>query len=163
MGEIQLKKCMLLMLVSFIFILSACSKTEEDTQEYSGIINNEQSLGYEYSVLKEQNKLFWTVGYKGDISIIEESPANQDNLVNYMNAVNDSKLEFIKLIISGAYILFVIIVMLLLYKKNIKILKDGSVITAALTGIAVYIAFKAAFDLISLLQDTKYYYLVLIN
>ena len=65
---------------SFTLILSGCSQAEEDTQEYSGIIGNEQSLGYEYIVLTELNKFSWKVGYKGDISIIEESAANQDQI-----------------------------------------------------------------------------------
>ncbi|MDI2587053.1 hypothetical protein OR571_08035 [Psychrobacillus sp. NEAU-3TGS] len=82
-----MKKCMLLMLFCFTLILSACSQGEEDTQEYSGIIGDGQTLGYEYTVTKEQNKFSWKVGYKGDISIIEESAGNKEDLVNYMNAV----------------------------------------------------------------------------
>ncbi len=150
------------MLFSFTLILSACSQ-EEDTQEYSESIGDEQSLGYEYTVLKEQNKFSWKVGYKGDISIIEESAANQDDLVNFMNAVNDSKLVFAKLIISVSYLLIIIITTLILYKKNRKMLKDSGVVITMLSGIAIYIAFKASFDLISLLQDAKYYYLILTN
>ncbi|WP_186673185.1 hypothetical protein [Sporosarcina sp. BP05] len=157
-----MKKCILLMLFSFTLILSACSQ-EEDTQEYSESIGDEQSLGYEYTVLKEQNKFSWKVGYKGDISIIEESAANQDDLVNFMNAVNDSKLVFAKLIISVSYLLIIIITTLILYKKNRKMLKDSGVVITMLSGIAIYIAFKASFDLISLLQDAKYYYLILTN
>ena len=158
-----MKKNILLMLFCFSLILSACSQVEEDTQEYSGIINDGKIFDYEYSVTKEQNKFTWKVGYKGNPSIIEENATNQDDLVNYKNAVNGSELEFAKLIIAVAYILFVLIITLILYKKNRKMLKDGSIIAAALTGIAVYIAFKAAFDLSSLLQDTKYYYLILTN
>ena len=120
-------------------------------------------MGYEYTVLKEQNKFSWKVGYKGDISIIEESDANEDDLVNYMNAVNDSKLVLVKLILSVSYLLIVIITTLILYKKNRKMLKGGGVIITMLSGIAIYIAFKASFDLISLLQDAKYYYLILTN
>lgn len=151
------------MLFSFTLILSACSQAEEDTQEYSGIISDEQSFGYEYTVLKEQNNFSWKVGYKGDISIIEESTANQDDLVNYMNAVNDSKLVAVKLITSVSYLLIIIITTLILYKKNRKILKDSAIVITMLAGIALYIAFKASFDLSSLLQDVKSYYLILTN
>ena len=158
-----MKKCILLMLFCFTLILSACSQGEEDTQEYSGIIGDGKTLGYEYTVTKEQNKFSWKVGYKGDISIIEESAANEDDLVNYMNAVNDSKLVLAKLIISVSYILIVIITTLILYKKNRKMLKDSGVIITILTGIAIYIAFKASFDLSSLLQDAKHYYVILTN
>ena len=155
------------MLFSFTLILSACSQTEEqieeDTEEYSGIIGDEKSLGYEYTVLKEQKKISWKVGYKGDISIIEESSANQDDLVNYRNAVNESKLVLAKLIISVSYLLIIIITTLIVYKKNRKMLKDSGVVITMLSGIAIYIAFKSSFDLIRLLQDTKYYYLILTN
>ncbi|WP_066073187.1 hypothetical protein [Neobacillus soli] len=156
-----MKKCILLMLFCFTLLLSACSQGEEDTQEYSGIIGDGKTLGYEYTVTKEQNKFSWKVGYKGDISIIEERAANEDDLVNYMNAVNDSKLVLVKLILSVSYFLIVIITMLILYKKNSKMLKDGGVIITILAGIAIYIAVKASFDLSSSLQDAKYYYLKL--
>ena len=89
--------------------------------------------------------------------------ANEEDLINYMNAVNDSKLVLVKLITSVSYFLIVIITMFILYKKNRKMLKDSGVIITILAGIAIYIAFKASFDLISLLQDTKYYYLTLTN
>ncbi|AWE08242.1 hypothetical protein DCE79_12925 [Lysinibacillus sp. 2017] len=158
-----MKKYILLMLFSFTLILSACTQAEEDTQEYSGIISDEQSFGYEYTVLKEQNNFSWKVGYKGDISIIEESTANQDDLVNYMNAVNDSKLVSVKLITSVSYLLIIIITTLILYKKNRKMLKDSAIVITMLAGIALYIAFKASFDLSSLLQDVKSYYLILTN
>ncbi|EKN69349.1 hypothetical protein BABA_10816 [Neobacillus bataviensis LMG 21833] len=151
------------MLFCFPFFLSACSQGKEDTQEYSGIIGDGKTLGYKYTVTKEQNKFYWKVGYKGDISIIEERSANEDDLVNYMNAVNDSKLVLAKLILSISYFLIVIMTTLILYKKNRKMLKDGVVTITILAGIAIYIAFKASFDLSSLLQDAKSYYLILTN
>jgi hypothetical protein len=91
-----LKKSILLITFCFTLILSAFSQSEKDTQEYSGIIGDGKSLGYEYTVTKKQNKFSWKVGYKGDITIIEENAANEDNLVNYMYAVNDSKLVLVK-------------------------------------------------------------------
>ena len=104
-----MKKCIFLILFCFTSIISACSQGEEDTREYSGIIGDGKTLGYEYTVTKEQNKFSWKVGYKGDISIIAESAVNEDDLENYMNAVNDSKLVLAKLIISVSYVLIVII------------------------------------------------------
>ncbi|MER1957232.1 MAG: hypothetical protein ABS942_07625 [Solibacillus sp.] len=153
-----MKKSMLLLLFCLTFILSACGEAVEDTEEYNGVIGEGKVFNYAYSVTKEQNNMTWRVGYKGDTAIIEESPTNRDDLVNYMNAVNDSELEFVKLIVALAYIVFISILSLILYKKNRKMLKDGSLITAALTGIAVYFAFKAAFDLSGFLQDVDYYY-----
>jgi hypothetical protein len=133
-----MKKCILLMLFCFAIILSACSQSEEDTREYSGIISDGKTLGYEYTVTKEQNTFTWKVGYKGDISIIEESAANDEDLVNYMNTVNDSKLVLAKLILSVSYFLIVIIITLILYKKNRKMLKDGGVNITILAAIAIY-------------------------
>lgn len=158
-----MKKYILLMLFCFILILSACSQSEEDTRDYSGIIGVGKTFGYEYTVTKEQNKFSWKVGYKGDISIIEQDTVNEDDLVNYINAVNDSKMELVKLIVSLSYFLIVIITALIIYKKNRKMLKDGGIIITILVCIAIYLAFKASFDLNSLLQDAKYYYLTLTN
>lgn len=152
------------MLFSFALILSACSQAEEDTQEYLGVIGDGKAFGYEYTVTKEQNNKFsWKIGYKGDISFIEESNVNEEDLINYMYAVNDSKLVLVKLITSVSYFLIVIIIVFILFKKNRKVLKDSGIIISIFAGIAIYIAFQASFDLISLLQDTKYYYLTLTN
>ena len=158
-----MKRCILLMLFCFTFILSACSQSEEDTQEYSGVIIVGKAFGYEYTITKEQKRFSWKIGYNGDVSIIEERATNEEDLVNYMNAVNDCKLVLVKLIVSVSYFLIVIITTLIIYKKNRKMLKDGGIIITIFACIAIYIAFKASFDLSSLLQDAKYYYLILIN
>jgi hypothetical protein len=125
------------------------------------MIGDGKSLGYAYTVTKKQNKFSWKVGYKGDITIIEENAANEDNLVNYMYAVNDSKLVFVKLILSVSYFLIVIISTLILYKKKRKLIKESGVILSIFAGIAIYIAFNATIDLSRTLQDAKYYYLIL--
>lgn len=151
------------MLFCFTFILSACAQSEEDTQEYSGVIIDGKAFGYEYTITKEQKKFSWKIGYNGDVSIIEERATNEEDLVNYMNAVNDSTLTLVKLILSLSYFLIVIITTLFLYKKNRKMLKDGGVIITVLAGIAIYIAFKASFDLSGSLGVAKYYYLTLTN
>ena len=151
-----MKKCIFLMLICFTIILSACTQAKEDTQEYSGIIGDGNTLGYEYTVIKEQNKFSWKVGYKGDITMIEESASNEEDLASYMNAVNESSLVLAKLIVSVSYILIVIITTLILYKKNKKLLKDSGIIITIFTGIALYIAFQASFDLSNLLQNAKY-------
>lgn len=52
---------------------------------------------------------------------------------------------------------------LILCKKNRKILKDGGIIITILVDIAIYIAFKAMFDLNGLLQSVKFYYSILAN
>ena len=122
-----------------------------------------EALGYEYTVTKEQHKFSWKVGYKGHLTIIEESAASEDSLVNYMHAVNNSKSVLLKLVLSVLYFLVIMITSLILYRKKRKLLKSGSVIIAILAGFAVYVAIKASIDLSSSLQEAKYYYLIITN
>lgn len=161
MGVAKMKKWLFLMLFCITLILSACSQSEEDKQEYLGVISEGKVSGYEYTVIKEQNNYLWQIGYKENITIIEESTANKEDLLKFMHAVIDSKLVLAKLITSLSYLLIVTITTLILYKKNRKMLKDGSAMITIFVGIAVYIAFKASFDLSRLLHDTKYFYLTL--
>ena len=67
---IIINRCILLVLFCFTLILSACTQSEEDTQEYSGIIADGKAMGYEYIITKEKNTFSWKVGYKGDITTI---------------------------------------------------------------------------------------------
>lgn len=157
-----MKKYILPILLCFTLILSACSKGQE-TREHSEVIRDGKTLGYEYTVIKEQNTYIWKVGYKGNISKIEENVANKGDLINYMHTVNDSKSVLFKLIVSVLYLLILIITMLILYKKNRKIFKVGSPVIILFAIIAAYIAFKSSLDLNFLLQDAKYYYSRLTN
>lgn len=157
-----MKKSILLMLFYLTLTLSACSQSEEDI-EYTGIVVDGKSFGYEYSVIKEQNKFTWKLGYKGDTFLIEENATNQDNLLNYMNAINDSKLVFTKLIISVSFLLIVIIIGFIRYKNNRKVFKEGNVVITILIVITIYITFKESLELSNLLQDVKYYHSILTN
>ena len=158
-----MKKYVLLMFFCFGLILSACSQSEEDKREYSEIIGEGKAIGYEYTVLKEQNAFSWKIGYKGDISVIEEDSVNEENLNHFRISVNKSKEALVKLIVWGAYFLVVVITALIFYKKKRKKLKGSGAIITVFAGIAIYFAFGALFDLSSSLQNTKYYYLGLIN
>lgn len=80
-----------------------------------------------------------------------------------MHTVNESKSVLFKLIVSGLFLLILIIIMLILYKKNRKIFKVGSPVIILFAVIAAYIAFKSSLDLNFLLQDAKYYYSRLTN
>ena len=151
------------MLFCFTLILSACTQSEEDTQEYSGIIGDGNAMGYEYIVTKEKNTFSWKVGYKGDITTIQESIDNEDELQNFMMAVSDSRVILSKLIISLSYFLIVAVLSFFLYKKNRKILKDGAIVVVLASIIALYIAIDASFDLSIALQDAKFHYLRLTN
>jgi hypothetical protein len=160
---IVIKKYIPILLFCITLILSACTQSEEDTQGYSGIIGDGKAMDYEYTVTKEENSFSWKVGYKGDITTIEESIDNKDELQNFMMAVSDSKLILSKLIISLSYFLIVAVISFLLYKKNRKILKDGAIVIVLASIIALYIAIDASVDLSIALQDLKLHYLRLTN
>ena len=81
------------------------------------------AMGFEYTITKEQNTFSWKVGYKGDITSIQESIENEDGLQNFMIAVSDSRVILSKLIISLSYFLIVAVLSFFLYKKNKKYLK----------------------------------------
>ena len=151
------------MLFCFTLILSACTQSEEDTQEYSGIIADGNVIGYEYIITKEKNTFSWKVGYKGDITTIQESIDNEDELQNFMMAVSDSRVILSKLIISLSYFLIVAVLSFFLYKKNRKILKDGAIVVVLASIIALYIVIDASIDLSIVLQDAKFHYLRLTN
>jgi hypothetical protein len=78
-----------------------------------------------------------------------------------MRTVNDSKVTLAKLILSITYIVIVAFLTVIFYRKNKKIIIEGSAMITIFTFIAVYIAIDASFDLNRSLQDAKYYYLIL--
>lgn len=151
------------MLFCITLVLSACTQSEEDTQDYSGIIGDGKAMGYVYTVTKEDNTFSWKIGYKGDITTIEESIDNKDELLSFMTAVCDSKLILSKIIISLTYFLVVAVISLFLYNKNRKILKDGAIVIVLASIIALYFAIDASVDLSIALQDVKHHYLRLTN
>ncbi|MFT8322853.1 MAG: hypothetical protein ABF649_18445 [Bacillus sp. (in: firmicutes)] len=162
--EAMIKKCILLVLFCFPFLLSACTQGTEDTQEHAGTISNNKAIGYEYTITKEQNSFSWKIGYKGDMATIQESMDNKDELQNFMMAVNDSKAIVIELILLLSYFLIVALLSFFLYKKNRRTFLNGGAIVVVVTGsIALYIAFYASFDLSNALQDAKFHYLRLTN
>ncbi len=159
----MIKKYIPILLFCITLIVSACIQSEEDTQEYSGTIGDGKAMDYEYTVTKEENSFSWKIGYKGDITTIEESIDNKDELLNFMMAVSDSKLILSKLIISLSYFLIVVVFSFFLYKKNRKLLKDGAIVIVLASIIALYIAIDASVDLSNALQDVKLHYLRLTN
>ena len=146
------------MLFSFILILSACTQLDEE-QGYSGIIVDDKVMGYEYTVIQDEKSFSWKVGYKGNITTIEESIFNKDDLENFMMAVSDSKIILTKLIIWLSYFFIVVVIAFILYKKNRKTLKDSAIVVVLASMIALYIAIDASYDLSIELQDIKFHYL----
>lgn len=141
--------------------MSACTRGVEDTEIVSGVISEGKALGYEYSISKGQDSLSWRIGYKGESMAIKESTNNEDDLGNFMTAVNDSSVYLVKLIIALSYIVIVTITTLILYKKNRKLLKNSIGVIILVAIIAMYISVDTSFDLNKTLKDTQYYYLLL--
>lgn len=92
---------------------------------------------------------------------IKESTNNEDDLGNFMTAVNDSSVYLVKLIIALSYIVIVTITTLILYKQNRKLLKNGIGVIVLVAVIASYISVDTSFDLNRTLKDAQYYYLLL--
>lgn len=154
-----IKKVVPIALFLMALLLSACAQGQADTQEDSGFISNRKVIGYEYTVTKEENSYSWKIGYKGEYTIIEESIDNEDDLGNFMMAVNDSKLKISKLVLWLTYFLIVAVISFYLYKKDRKTLKDGSIVIVLAIIISLYISIDAFIDLNILLKDVKLYYL----
>jgi len=153
-----IKKYISVIIMCFILLLSACVQSEEDTEEYFGIIGEGKSLGFEYTVFKEKDSFSWRIGYKRDRTTIIESNNNIDDLHLFMNAVGDSKINLATLIISLCYFLFVLAISFFLYKKYRKTLKESTFIIIVSSVIALFIAVDASFDLHIALQDAKLFY-----
>lgn len=157
------RSSLLLLLVSLVIILSACTKNEEEKQDYSGIIGERNVLGYGYIVTKEQNTYTWEIIYKEDRFIINEGNQNKDTLESFRMAVNESESTLVTLTISLVYFLILAITTLIIFKKNKKILKQASPALALLALISIYISSDAFFELTTAYKDVKYYYILLNN
>ena len=137
--------------------------SEEDTEEFIGVLSTGNMMGYEYTVIKEENHvLSWQIGYKENQLVIQESNSNREYLDNFMNAVNDGELVFAELIIWSVYFLLLIIIALYFYNKNRKILKETSPAFIIFGGISIWLSFNAIMDLINIFKIlNKNYYLLL--
>ena len=116
-------------------------------------------MGYDYSVIKEGQSFSWKIGYKGDITTIEQDTTNEVNLQNFMKTVGDSRVLLSKLIVSLAYFLFVLLMSLFLFKRNKKIFHNGGVVIVVLASmIAIFYSIEAYTELNTAIRDTKLYY-----
>ncbi|WP_338654586.1 hypothetical protein V6B14_00860 [Sporosarcina psychrophila] len=130
----------------------------------SQIIREDEAGSYQYTVIKEHEKFTWKIGYKGDVSVINESEQNQEDLHRFMNIVGDISAQKLRLILSVCYFLLIVITVVIAQKKK-KMPKEALLllIIGALGGIAFYVAFQTTLELNHSLNDAKYYYLVLIQ
>lgn len=148
----MIKKYTLILLFCIPFILSACTKSEENI----GTIDKGEMMGYEYTVSKEDDSFFWKVGYKGDITMVEENSENQEELESFRIAINDSDKILLKLILSLSYFFIVTIIPYFFFKR--KTTKNGVVFIVLTSIIALSIAFTSFIDLKTELADIKFHY-----
>ncbi|RSD28394.1 hypothetical protein [Mesobacillus subterraneus] len=139
-------------------IATGCSQSVEDTENYSGVIGEAKALGYEYRVTKEREQFNWMIGYKGKVTMIEETSGNKEGLERFMLNVNRSQTALGTLLISLFYLVIVVITTLIILKKNRKMLKNSAPVITLLAGIAIYVAIEASTDLMGALQEAKYFY-----
>lgn len=155
-------KLLLLMLVftGLFLILNSQHKAIASSQ----IIREDEAGSYQYTVIKEHEKFTWEIGYKGDVSVINESEQNQEDLHRFMNIVGDISAQKLRLILSVCYLLLIVITVVIAQKKK-KMPKEALLllIIGALGGIAFYVAFQTTLELNHSLNDAKYYYWVLIQ
>ena len=152
-------KLLLLMLVftGLFLILISQHKVGASSQ----IIREDEAGSYQYTVIKEHEKFTWEIGYKGDVSVINESEQNQEDLHRFMNIVGDISAQKLRLILSVCYLLLIVITVVIAQKKK-KMPKEALLllIIGALGGIAFYVAFQTTLELNHSLNDAKYYYWV---
>ncbi|REB06404.1 hypothetical protein DVB69_11895 [Sporosarcina sp. BI001-red] len=160
-----MKKYFLFILLTAVLLLTACSTGDKEKAEgYSGVIGSGAAMGYQYIVVKEGETISWDLRYKREHILLEENSENEKDLEKFMNSVNNSQLELATLVIALSYLLVVVIITSILYKKKRELLKGISIMTIVLaSSLACYFAFEAAIKLSRFLHDAKYYYYLLVS
>jgi hypothetical protein len=128
-------------------------------------VAEQKAWGYEYKyvITKESTASTWEVGYQGTVSTIKETKENRAALDRFVKAVDDISYTFLAVILWASYLLIIVIVGLIIYKKNKKMWKEGWVILVIFSCIASYLTFSAYVDLDIALNDAKVSYYVLMN
>ncbi|MFD2627399.1 hypothetical protein [Oceanobacillus kapialis] len=158
-----MRKFYLLLFLSFILCLSGCTQGEEEPGDYSGIVNDGKAIGYQYTLTLDKGNFSWEIGYKGNTSIYKESAENEKDLENFKHAVDDSQSALTTLMITGTFLLIVVLLTFFIYKKNKNMLKGAHAIIVVVVGFAIYHSLTASVELSRSLQDAEYYYLLLRN
>lgn len=127
------------------------------------VIAEEKARGYQYTVLKEQDMNTWEIGFRDNLSIINETRDNAKELNAFRNVVNEVDLNQSYLVVSCAYLLFIAILTLVLFFKYKQVLKRSIIVVVVFSGIGVYYALGNVMDLQSALGDANYYYMLLTN
>lgn len=156
-----MKRYILLALLCFTILLTACSQGIEDTEDYVGIIGEGKFLGYSYTVTKEKSSYEWEIGYKENQLLIIENTTNAADLESFRTSVNDGGVAFSTLMVWSIYFLIIVISTLVFFKKNKKELKRGGAIIVVFAAIAIYFSIDALTDLNFAVKEARYYYFTL--
>ncbi|TYS16187.1 hypothetical protein FZC78_12645 [Rossellomorea vietnamensis] len=142
-----MKKLLLIVLFSFPVMLAGCSKNEEDTKEHIGVIGEGEAFDYTYIMLKEKEGFTWEIGYKGERSLIEETAANEEDVMHYMEAVSSAKAQFWQIVVSITYLLAVACLTLFLFIKKRNLFKETITVIAVFAGFGIWNAMDGSLDL----------------
>lgn len=125
------------------------------------VIDKEKAGGYQYTVIREGDNFTWKIGYRDNLSTIQENKDNTEDLGHFRTAVKYIDIQIFEIIIAASYFLIVVLTALIFYKKNKQMFKSGGAIIAILAGIALYFTFTTSIQLNTAFQDAKFYYSVL--
>lgn len=139
----------------FIFLVAKVSASSPF------VIGKEKAGSYQYTVVKEENNFTWKISHRDNLSTIQENSDNTEDLEHFRIAVEDINKQIFEIIITASYLLFVVLTVLILYKKNRQTLKSDGAIFAILIGISLFITLKTSIELNTAFQDAKFYYSVL--
>ncbi|MDC2867908.1 hypothetical protein [Bacillus sp. BP-3] len=125
------------------------------------VISKEKAGGYQYTMINEQNNFTWKIGHRDSLFTIQENNDNTEKLMHFRTTIQDINMHIFETILYASYFLIVVLIALILYKKNKQILKKGRLIFVISVGIALYTTFTASIELNTALKDANYYYLML--
>ncbi len=127
------------------------------------ILREENAGGYQYQITQELNKYKWKIGHKEKMFFIIESEENADYLNRFRKTVNDLSLQKLNFILSISYLVFIIISILLVKRKE-KIIPPGpKIFLICLIAFTLVYSVNTFIDLYDSYNDANYYFHSLLN
>ncbi|MDQ0273559.1 hypothetical protein [Cytobacillus purgationiresistens] len=154
-----MKRLLVFLTMLLALIIFIDSPTFADSS--SIVIGERKAGGFEYTVNKTQDSFHWTIAHKGERSEIEEDKSNSEVLTNFMIAVNNLNTEITTFILSLSYLLIILITVIVVYQKNIEMLKSGGLIILMLGVVTVYVTINTLINAKVSFEEATFYYLVI--
>ncbi|MBM7579442.1 hypothetical protein [Jeotgalibacillus terrae] len=145
-----------LSLIAFPLFFIFSQVTHEDGQ-----IDRAEAGGYQLSIIQDQQEraFQWTVSNGEQTLKMNETNLNENDLLNYRDAVYEMDGAFSTAMISGAYILIALIVSLVFFIRNKQERRSPLIlIIGVMVGIAVYTLASNTMQYQNALQDASYYF-----